>query len=99
LIEGGWELVEAILAEIPNEPTAKLFPYNSKTCSQRKRSRRRSCRRSTRISSKTCACMISARTASPSLLKKGYTALQVKQGLVALDHKDDRHGIRASDRG
>jgi integrase len=28
LIEGAWELFERRLAEIPNEPTARLFPFN-----------------------------------------------------------------------
>jgi integrase len=35
LIEGAWELFAERLAAIPNEPTARLFPFNSRTCSQR----------------------------------------------------------------
>lgn len=31
LIEGAWELVEKRLREIPNEPDARLFPYNAKS--------------------------------------------------------------------
>jgi integrase len=66
LIEGAWELVESILAEIPNEPTARLFPYNSKTCSQRQTLAKKELQKSTRTFSKTCTCTTSARTASPS---------------------------------
>jgi hypothetical protein len=35
LIEGAWELFAERLAAIPTDPSARLFPFNSRTCSQR----------------------------------------------------------------
>jgi integrase len=79
LIEGAWELVEAILAEIPNEPTARLFPYNSKTCSQRQTLAKKELQKlhphlfvDLHMHDQRAYCFT-------ELLKKGYTALQVKR--------------------
>jgi integrase len=48
LIEGAWELFERRLAEIPNEPTARLFPFKARPAASVRRRRRSACRRASR---------------------------------------------------
>ncbi len=35
LVRSAWKIFQERLAVIPNEPTARLFPFNAQTCSQR----------------------------------------------------------------
>lgn len=81
LIEGAWELVESILAEIPNVPTARLFPVNSKTCSQRQTLAKKKLQKehphlfqNLRMHDQRAYCFT-------ELLKKGYTVTQVRKGV------------------
>jgi integrase len=80
LIEGAWEFIEERLAAIPNEPTARLFPYNSKTCSQRYTLAKKSLQREhpslfhdLRLHDNRAASFV-------RLLRKGYTVEQIQKG-------------------
>lgn len=88
LIEGAWELFEERLALIPNEPTARLFPFNSKTCSQRYTLAKK------RLQLTYPNLFIDLRmhdnraAAFVRLLRKGYTVEQIQKG-VSL-HKNNK---------
>lgn len=88
LIEGAWELFERRLAEIPDEPTAKLFPFNPKTCSQRYTLAKKELQKARpdlfiglRMHDNRAEC-------ATRLLLKGYSVLQVARGVTL--HMDDR---------
>jgi integrase len=81
LIEGAWELFERRLAEIPDKPTARLFPFNSKTCSQRYTLAKKKLQlthpnlfKNLRMHDNRAECCV-------RLLDKGYSPLQVTKGV------------------
>jgi integrase len=88
LIEGAWELFERRLAEIPNEPTARLFPVNSKTCSQRATKAKKALQKEHPELFKNLRMHDQRAYCFTELLKKRYTVTQVQKG-VSL-HKNDK---------
>jgi hypothetical protein len=101
LIEGAWELVVAILAEIPNEPTARLFPYNSKTCSQRQTLAKKELQKEHPHLFQNLHMHDQRAEACVRLLEKGYSPLQVTKGVslhFGIDVMVDRYArIKAAD--
>lgn len=81
LIEGAWELFEERLAVIPNEPTARLFPFNSKTCSARYTNAKHDLRREHPELFNDLRMHDSRAAAFVRLLRKGYTAEQIQKGV------------------
>jgi integrase len=81
LIEGAWELFEERLAAIPNDPTARLFPYNSKTCSARYTWAKKELRRDHPTLFDNLRMHDSRAAAFVRLLRKGYTAEQIQKGV------------------
>jgi integrase len=79
LIEGAWELVVSILAVIPNEPTARLFPYCSRTCSQRQTLAKKKLQKEHPHLFQNLHMHDQRAYCFTELLKKGYSALQVKR--------------------
>jgi integrase len=88
LIEGAWELFERRLTEIPNEPTARFFPFEAKTCSQRATKAKKHLMAAhpglflnLRMHDNRAYCFT-------ELFKKRYTVLQVQKGISL--HKTDK---------
>lgn len=88
LIEGAWELFERRLAEIPEHPEARLFPFNSKSCSARYTLAKHELKIvGLRMHDNRAECFV-------RLLEKGYSETQVQKG-VSL-HKGDGKVLRES---
>jgi integrase len=81
LIEGAWELVAERLAVIPNEPTARLFPFNSKTCSQRYTLAKHDLQRTHPELFDDLRMHDNRAAAFVRLLRKGYTVEQIQKGV------------------
>jgi integrase len=81
LIEGAWELVAERLAVIPNEPTAKLWPFNSKTCSQRYTLAKKKLQRTHPHLFHDLVMHDNRAAAFVRLLRKGYTVEQIQKGV------------------
>ncbi len=88
LIEGAWEIVQERLAIIPNEPTARLWPFNSHTCSQRYTLAKKALRREHPTLFHNLRMHDNRAAAFVRLLRKGYTVEQIKKG-VSL-HRDGK---------
>lgn len=80
LIEGGWEFVEQRLAQIPNEPTARLFPFNAHCCSQRYSIAKNKLRETYPDLFKDLRMHDNRAEACVRLLRKGYSPLQITKG-------------------
>jgi integrase len=87
LIEGAWELFERRLREIPDEPSARLFPFNARSCSAKYTDAKkalgikgRSARDGLVMHDNRAFCFV-------RLFEKGYSKEQVQKG-VSL-HKGD----------
>lgn len=75
LIEGAWELFEQRLAIIPNEPTARLFPFNSHSVSAKYTAAKHELGiEDLRMHDNRAECCV-------RLLDKGYTFEQVQKGI------------------
>lgn len=75
LIEGAWDLFERRLAEIANEPAARLFPFISASCSARYTDAKNQLDiKGLRMHDNRAACFV-------RLLDKGYSSLQVRKGI------------------
>lgn len=86
LIEGAWELFERRLAEIPAAPTARLFPFNPKSCGAKYTIAKNTLGIvGLRMHDNRAACFT-------RLLDRGYSAIQVQKG-VSL-HKGDGKMLR-----
>jgi integrase len=81
LIEGAWELFERRLAVIPNEPTARLFPFNARTCVAAYVQAKKD------LGIQGLRMHDNRAEAFVRLLEKGYSVIQVQKG-VSL-HKGD----------
>lgn len=81
LIEGAWEFFEKRLAEIPNEPTARLFPFNAKTCSQRYTLAKKELQKTYPDLFKNLRMHDNRAEACVRLLEKGYSPLQITKGV------------------
>lgn len=81
LLGEAWTLFEERLAAIPNHPTARLFPFSSKTCSARYTLAKKELQKehpklfhNLRMHDNRAACFV-------MLLDKGYSPLQVRKGV------------------
>lgn len=81
LIEGAWELFEQRLAVISQHPEARLFPFNSHSCSARYTEAKKDLRKlhpgmfeNLRMHDNRAECFV-------RLLDKGYSSLQVRKGV------------------
>lgn len=80
LLGRAWEIFEDRLRVIPQEPTAFLFPFNPKTCSQRSTKANKALGiKGLRMHDDRAKCFV-------ELMDKGYSVVQVQKG-VSL-HKD-----------
>ncbi len=93
LIEGAWELFERRLAEIPNHPEARLFPWNPKSCGARYTMAKHELQqehpdlfKNLRMHDNRAKCFVVL------MLDKGYSAEQVQKG-VSL-HRGDGKVLR-----
>ena len=86
LIEGAWELFDRRLKEIPDEPTARLFPYNPKSCGAKYTLAKKALGiEGLRMHDNRAECFV-------RLLEKGYSETQEQKG-VSL-HKGDGKVLR-----
>jgi integrase len=92
LIEGAWELFEQRLKEIPNEPTARLFPYVAKSCGAKYTRAKAALQKLHPGLFENLRMHDNRAEAFVTLLEKGYSETQVQKG-VSL-HKGDGKVLR-----